>query len=135
MDPILQDDTAEPRATDATPSGASDPEAAATPAGPAGDEPRATDDVTREAEQPANGESDGDTALEKDPELVAFGANIRELRLKAKMTQEVLAKRSDLHWTYISQVERGVRNTSYTSLRKLAQGLGVAPGRVMPDKP
>lgn len=129
MDPILHDETSEPRAADGTP-GAADPDPAA-PAPSAGDEPQAAD---LPADQTASDEPD-DGSLEKDPELVAFGANIRELRLKAKLTQEALAKRSDLHWTYISQVERGVRNTSYTSLRKLAHGLGVAPGRVMPDKP
>ena len=131
MDPILQDDTSEPRAADGA-AGAADPEPHA-PAPDAGDTPPPAADL--QAEQAASDEGDDDGSLEKDPELVAFGANIRELRLKAKLTQEALAKRADLHWTYISQVERGVRNTSYTSLRKLAHGLGVAPGRVMPDKP
>jgi ribosome-binding protein aMBF1 (putative translation factor) len=129
MDPFLQDDTAEPRAADGAP-GAADPDAAA-PAS-SGDDQQDAERADRPGSDEAN---DDDGSLEKDPELVAFGANIRELRLKAKLTQEALAKRSDLHWTYISQVERGVRNTSYTSLRKLAHGLGVAPGRVMPDRP
>lgn len=87
-------------------------------------------DPTEAADDAATDDAD-DPADKKDPELVAFGANVRRLRLKAKLTQEALAKRSTLHWTYISQVERGVRNTSYTSLCKLADGLGVHPGKMM----
>jgi transcriptional regulator with XRE-family HTH domain len=63
---------------------------------------------------------------DKEPELVAFGRVIAELRNARGMTQEALAHAAELHWTYIGQVERGERNLSYGSVRKLARGLGVS---------
>ena len=44
--------------------------------------------------------------------LVALGRNVRSIREKKKLTQEALGERSDLHTTYISDIERGVRNPS-----------------------
>lgn len=66
-------------------------------------------------------QSDGD----KDPELVALGRRVFELREAAGMTQEGLAHAAGLHWTYIGQIERGERNLSYKNVLKLARGLGI----------
>jgi len=52
-----------------------------------------------------------------------LGRTIRALRLKAGLTQEQLAEAADLHWTYISGIERGVRNASITSLHQIAMAL------------
>ena len=41
------------------------------------------------------------------------------------LTQEELAEKSDLHPTYIGQVERGERNLSLGCIEKLTNGLGV----------
>lgn len=68
-----------------------------------------------------------------DGDLIAFGAHLRACRRAAGMTQEDLAYASDLHWTYISQIERGMRNLTYKSILMLAHGLGTTPGRLMPD--
>ena len=62
--------------------------------------------------------------MKKNPILLAFGANIRKLRLKAGFTQRSLAVRSGLDVTYISGIERGVRNPSLKSLESVANGLG-----------
>lgn len=75
---------------------------------------------------PKKGEED--QAKPKDAELVALGARLRVLREAAEMSQEGLAEASGLHWTYLSQVERGLRNPTYKSLLKLAKGLGVGAG-------
>ncbi|MEX1141624.1 MAG: helix-turn-helix transcriptional regulator [Thermoleophilaceae bacterium] len=71
----------------------------------------------------------------KDPELVAFGERVRELREAAGMTQEGLAHAAGLHWTYIGQIERGERNLTYKNVLKLARGLGVEPSELMPSEP
>ncbi len=39
--------------------------------------------------------------------LKTLGRNVRALREKKKLTQEALGTRSDLHITYISDIERG----------------------------
>lgn len=56
---------------------------------------------------------------------VAFGRHIREIRLRRDETQEEVAHRAGIHVTYLSGIERGVRNPSLTSICALAWGLGV----------
>lgn len=68
---------------------------------------------------------------EKDPELVAFGDRLRALRAEAGMTQEGLAHAAGLHWTYIGQVERGLRNITLKNILLLARGLGVEPAKLI----
>lgn len=52
-----------------------------------------------------------------------FGQIIRWHRLKANMTQETLAAEAACHPTYISLVERGLRNPSLDTMLKLADAL------------
>jgi len=59
-----------------------------------------------------------------DPRKV-LGVAIRKRRLALGLTQEELAERADLHWTYISGIERGVRNVSIVNLFHIAASLGV----------
>lgn len=54
--------------------------------------------------------------------LGRLGLNIRRLREENELTQEALAERCELDSTYISGVERGVRNPSVLSLVRLAKG-------------
>jgi transcriptional regulator with XRE-family HTH domain len=62
-----------------------------------------------------------------DEELVlkAFGQKVRQVRLSKGLSQEGLAEMSNLHRTYISDVERGVRNVSIGTATRIAQALGV----------
>jgi transcriptional regulator with XRE-family HTH domain len=57
----------------------------------------------------------------------AVGQNVRALRLKAKLSQEALAEKAGLHWTYVSGVERGRYNVSLDSSEKLAKALDKKP--------
>lgn len=52
--------------------------------------------------------------------------NVKRLRREKAISQEELAERSGLHRTYISGIERAVRNPTLTVMDKLAAGLGVA---------
>jgi len=54
-----------------------------------------------------------------------IGKKVRELRLQKGWTQETLEEHSGLDRTYISDIERGVRNPSVKSLEKLAKALRV----------
>jgi transcriptional regulator with XRE-family HTH domain len=60
-----------------------------------------------------------------DPFLSAFGSHLRSLRKKAGLSQEETADRAGIHVTYLSGVERGLRNPSIRNVRRLAQALGV----------
>lgn len=57
--------------------------------------------------------------------------NVKELRKAKGLSQEELAFASELHRTYISGVERGVRNPTITVLAKIAQALEVGPDRLL----
>lgn len=56
---------------------------------------------------------------------VKFGKKVKELRLQKKMSQGDLAKILGVHPTYISGIERGVRNMALKNIEKLAKALGV----------
>ena len=45
----------------------------------------------------------------------------------------VLAEHADLHFTYVSSVERGERNISVANIVKLARALKVTPSKLMED--
>lgn len=53
----------------------------------------------------------------------AFGKTLRERRLANELSQEGLAELANLHFTYVSSVERGERNISLENMAKLAKAL------------
>ena len=61
----------------------------------------------------------------------AFGARLREARVRRGMSQDELAADSGLHRAYIGGVERGERNPSLTSIARLADAVGVPVGDLM----
>lgn len=54
-----------------------------------------------------------------------FGTKLKQIRNNQKLSQEELAFRSGLHRTYISDIERGVRNVSLENIQKIAKALDV----------
>ena len=62
--------------------------------------------------------------------LTAFGLAVRRAREAKGLTQEKLAERAELDSTYISGIERGVRNASLISLVRVAKGLGIPLARL-----
>ncbi len=58
-----------------------------------------------------------------DPVLKRLGVQIRRLRENVGLSQEKLAEKASLHRTYVSGVERGLRNPSVKSLSKIASAL------------
>jgi len=55
--------------------------------------------------------------------LAAFGLNVRKRRESLELTQLEAAERADLDPTYISGIERGVRNPSLISIARVAKAL------------
>jgi len=47
------------------------------------------------------------------------------------LSQEQLAFEADLHRTYVSGVERGIRNPTVLIVAKLANALGVEPSKLL----
>jgi transcriptional regulator with XRE-family HTH domain len=63
--------------------------------------------------------------------LDTLGANVRRLRQEKGLSQEAYAFEAGVHRTYVSEVERAIRNPTATMIEKLAKPLGVAPGRLL----
>jgi transcriptional regulator with XRE-family HTH domain len=59
------------------------------------------------------------------------GQNVRRMRQAKVMSQEQLAFASDLHRTYVSGVERGIRNPTVVILGRIATALEVTPDRLL----
>ena len=57
--------------------------------------------------------------------LAAFGLNVRQRREALGLSQIKAAEKADLDPTYISGIERGVRNPSLLSIVRVAKALGV----------
>ncbi|MEQ1493030.1 MAG: helix-turn-helix transcriptional regulator, partial [Terricaulis sp.] len=55
-----------------------------------------------------------------------LGRNLKRLRSEKGWSQEELADQAGLHRTYVSGVERGVRNPTITIVATLAKALGVS---------
>jgi transcriptional regulator with XRE-family HTH domain len=60
-----------------------------------------------------------------------LGRVIAERRLKAGLTQEALAFQCDLHPTYVSQLERGLKSPTVRVLAVLAEAMGERPSRLL----
>lgn len=62
------------------------------------------------------------------------GLNMKAARKALNLSQEDFAFECGLHRTYVSGVERGVRNPTVTVLEKIAVALKVPAGRLL-DEP
>ena len=52
-----------------------------------------------------------------------LGSNVRELRVRRRLTQEALGERAALSHKFIGEVERGVSNPSIASIAAIARAL------------
>ncbi len=64
---------------------------------------------------------------------VAFGLRLRALRTDRGWSQEEFAHRAELDRTYVSGVERGVRNPTLDVITRLAQTLDVEVAELFPQ--
>lgn len=68
---------------------------------------------------------------EKQEILFKFGNRVRELRKAKGLSQEAFSSLCGLDRTYISGIERGVRNVSLANIGLIAKGLGISPSELM----
>lgn len=69
------------------------------------------------------GEGRSPTARSATPQQL--GAAIRSTRTDRELSVEGLARTAGIHWTYLSGIERGVRNPSWKVLTSIAANLDV----------
>lgn len=60
-----------------------------------------------------------------------FGKVLREMRDENQISQEKLAEYCDLDLTYISLLERGLRQPTITTIFKLAKALNISPSTLI----
>ena len=60
-----------------------------------------------------------------------LGEAVRKKRLALKLSQEGLAERADLHWTYIGGIERGERNVGLLNIVKIARALETTASQLL----
>lgn len=64
-----------------------------------------------------------------------MGLNLKRFREERGLSQEDFAFECGLHRTYVSGVERGVRNPTVEVLEKIAQALGVPAYKLLEEVP
>ena len=69
----------------------------------------------------------------KSPVTERFGQRIRTLRKERGLSQEDLAELCGLDRTYISGIERGLRNVALRNIEALAEALGVSISDLFKD--
>ena len=67
----------------------------------------------------------------KEDLLLVFGARVKKLRLEKELSQEKFAQICELDRTYISGVERGIRNISLLNIAKLAKALEISSSELL----
>ena len=63
-----------------------------------------------------------------------FGRNVRTVREAKGWSQDSLAEATGLHRTYLSGIERGVRNPTLVVVQKIATALQVSAAKLLEDK-
>ncbi|MBW2187567.1 MAG: helix-turn-helix transcriptional regulator [Deltaproteobacteria bacterium] len=64
---------------------------------------------------------------------IAFGQVLKKYRMQVQMSQEALALECGLDRTFISALERGIRQPSLKSLFKVAKTLNISPDQIVKD--
>lgn len=65
--------------------------------------------------------------------LKVIGTNVRKYRKLRNWSQERLAEEADLHPTYISGIERGIRNVSGLNIERIAKALKIKPYELLKE--
>ena len=60
-----------------------------------------------------------------------FGNILRKIRVEKNLSQEKLAEYCDISRTYISLLERGLRQPTISSLFKIADALDISPSELV----
>lgn len=65
---------------------------------------------------------------EKKEILIQFGKRLREIRSERNYTQQQLADELNIEVSQVSRIERGIINTSVTTVYSISKILDIQPG-------
>lgn len=68
---------------------------------------------------------------DRDEILTSFGKRLQKLRTDRGLSQEKLAEIAEFDRTYISLLERGIRNPSLINIFRLAKALNIPPEKLI----
>jgi transcriptional regulator with XRE-family HTH domain len=71
--------------------------------------------------------------LDTSQSLMILGQKIKKRREELELSQEKLAEKCEFDRTYISLLERGKRNITFTNLLRLADGLEISVSELIKD--
>jgi len=60
-----------------------------------------------------------------------LGRNVRDARKRLGISQEALALETDMKRSYVSDLERGIRNPTVKAIARLAAALSVLPAELL----
>lgn len=64
--------------------------------------------------------------MNKDPLAIKIAKNLKKIRLQKNLSQMDLAELANMHFTYYSQIERGLRkDISVRRLKDITDALGI----------
>jgi transcriptional regulator with XRE-family HTH domain len=63
--------------------------------------------------------------------VVYIGKRLKELRIRRALTQEELAAKANIGKNTVNKIERNITEPHMSTLRKLAQALGVEPHELL----
>ena len=71
--------------------------------------------------------------LDRNKDLVAFGATIRTRRKAAGLSQEALADLAEIDRSHMGKIERGERNVSLLNILRIARAIGEKPSDLLSE--
>ena len=63
-------------------------------------------------------------------DLIQFGLRLKNLRMERGLSQEQLGLIAELDRTYISGIERGIRNVGLINIFRIARALNILPAQL-----
>jgi len=71
--------------------------------------------------------------LDKNSDLVRFGAVVRAHRLALGLSQEALADQAEIDRSHMGKLERGERNLSFLNILRIAKAVQCKPSDLFTD--
>lgn len=62
-----------------------------------------------------------------------FGQKLKRVRIEKKMSQGDISRALGVHRSYISGLERGVRNPTLINLERIAKALGISTSELLKE--